>query len=330
MDFFYTSNIPFAEFMQKDVIPFLDNYKKIEYVPIENKGKIYTELFVPQNPTALVVFFHGFCEFCSKFDELTYYFVKAGFAVLKFDHRGHGFSFREIDDFSKVWIDNFDNYVSDAHTVIEKCAIPLVKQSKIPLFLFAHSMGGTIAALFLERFPTIFDAVVLNAPMLEISLKPFPFFLGRIFAKFMRICGYSRSYVVGHRGFDEHVFFLDSEIKGLDSERIKYSFECRKKDKRLQTWGATYAWLDSSLTALKKVLSKKQLQRIVSPILLFQAEADTVVLLGGQNKFIDAVQSATLISCKDGPHELYNTENKFLKKWCTQIFDFFNNHALKH
>ena len=45
-----------------------------------------------------------------------------------------------------------------------------------PLFLFGHSMGGCVSALFLEKYPDTFKAAVLTSPMLKMLFGTMPDF----------------------------------------------------------------------------------------------------------------------------------------------------------
>lgn len=60
-----------------------------------------------------VVISHGFTEFAAKYAEMVWYFLLAGYSVCVFEHRGHGYSARDVDNSSLVWIDDWRRYVAD-------------------------------------------------------------------------------------------------------------------------------------------------------------------------------------------------------------------------
>ena len=157
----------FSQQMNDVVIPFLENHKTIKTVKSCKGGEINCQTFVPDGDFhSTLVLFHGFCEFCEKYDEFTYLALQQGFSVCRFDHRGHGFSPRnEIinGNPSVVDIDSYDTYVIDAKIVVDEIAKPLAGEK--PLFLFAHSMGGAIAALYLSQYADDFTSVILDSPM---------------------------------------------------------------------------------------------------------------------------------------------------------------------
>lgn len=323
-DFF--SEHDFSERMQKEALPFLDTLRKISMVTSSRGGDIYCETFLPKTDChGIIVIFHGFCEFCSKFDEFTYYSLRQNFGVCRFDHRGHGFSIRDIpNELSKVYIDDFQTYVNDAHSVIAEVVEPIAKD--MPLFLFAHSMGGTIGALFLQQYPLCFTAAVLSSPMLMLRIRGMPFWFERIFVKFLRYIKNGKIYIPGQHSFKRDVVFNREKKTTISEKRFLYCYNKRLVDEHLQTWGGTLTWLDESLDAIVRINKKKNLKKIQTKILLFQAEKDEVVLPGGQNKFATAVPSVALKVYLDANHELYNTQNFILVPWYTDLFKFYDKY----
>ncbi len=68
------------------------------------------------------------------------------------------------------YVENFDYFVDDLKTFVEKEAKPANER----LFLLAHSMGGAIASLYLEKFNADFSAAALSSPMHQPDLSPIP------------------------------------------------------------------------------------------------------------------------------------------------------------
>lgn len=313
----------FGTSMQTEANPFLDKLRKIHKVQSAKGGDIYCETFMPKgNCYGMIVIFHGFCEFCAKFDEFTYYMLKQDFAICRFDHRGHGFSARDIPtEPSKVYIDDFQTYVNDAHTVITEVVEPMAKE--IPLFLFAHSMGGAIGALFLQQYPRYFKAVALSSPMFTLRVKGLPFWFERIFVKFVRYRRGAKSYIPSQHDFNAALEFDSEKRPTISEDRFAYSYAKRLSDERLQTWSGTMAWLDESLDAIARIKKKKNCKKISTPILLLQAEKDETVLPQGQNDFAVVVPSAKLLVYPNANHELYNTKNAILVSWYTDLIEFY-------
>ena len=156
----------FARDMDERVVPFVNRLRKAHTLKTENGKDIYCETLVPETKKVrgLIVLFHGFCEFCSKFDEFTYYILQQGYALCRFDEFGHGFSGREIGDSSKVHIERFQTYVDCAYEVVTKIAEPLAAElgktqddgkkrdggKALPLLLFSHSNSFTFTQGFIS------------------------------------------------------------------------------------------------------------------------------------------------------------------------------------
>ena len=111
-----------------------------------------------------VVISYGFTENARKYSELIWYFLLDGYSVCVLEHRGHGFSARDVDDPSVVWIDDWRRYVADLAKFTEIVASQYAGGR--PMALYGHSMGGGIGAAVLERHPTLFDKAVLSCPMI--------------------------------------------------------------------------------------------------------------------------------------------------------------------
>ena len=132
--------------------------------------EIYYEHYRLKKPLATIVLAHGFGENIMKYRELIYYFLQEGYEVFAMEHRGHGRSGRSGLDSTQVHVESWKYYVDD----LEKFVTTIVKpQSKIPLLLFGHSMGGGISAALLLRQPSLFHAAVLSVPRKDYrSLRP--------------------------------------------------------------------------------------------------------------------------------------------------------------
>lgn len=91
------------------------------------------------------------------------------------EHRGHGYSGREVDDPELVHVQSYDCYAADLARFVETVVSP-GEEHRI---VFAHSMGGAIAILALERYPQLFEAAVLSAPMCAMQTGKYPRFLGK-------------------------------------------------------------------------------------------------------------------------------------------------------
>ena len=172
--------------MRSEVLPALAACS--QRIPCTGEGgaALNVRLYAPAGAQRSIVLSHGFCESEEKLRELSWLFLQQGYAVLAYDHRGHGFSAREVADPSVVHVQDFDDYVRDLARVVE-AARPHLPPGRPALF--GHSMGGGIAARALELYPDLFCRCVLHAPMIRVNTHGVPDPLAKAIARFFVAIG---------------------------------------------------------------------------------------------------------------------------------------------
>jgi len=128
-------------------------------------GGLYTETFVPaEAPRGVVLISHGYAEHCGRYHEVAHVIVKAGWAVLSYDVRGHGKSPGE-----RGYIDRFATYLDDLAAM--HAAARALAAADAPLVLLGHSHGSliTLRALADEHPPEVAGAIV-SSPFLALRL----------------------------------------------------------------------------------------------------------------------------------------------------------------
>ncbi|MGO8998994.1 MAG: alpha/beta fold hydrolase [Polyangiaceae bacterium] len=117
--------------------------------------------WVPPNPRAILQIAHGMSEYAFRYAPFAQACAAAGLAVYAHDHRGHGASidastplgfYAESDGWGKV--------VGDLHTMHHHAR---GQHPKLPLFLFAHSMGTLIGRAYLLAHGGELSGAILSA-----------------------------------------------------------------------------------------------------------------------------------------------------------------------
>lgn len=271
-----------------------------------------------------VVISHGFTEFAAKYAEMVWYFLLAGYSVCVFEHRGHGYSARDIDNPSLVWIDDWHRYVAD----LAKFASTVGKQyaDGFPLNLYAHSMGGGIGVGVLETHPTLFDKAVLSCPMIA-PVTGMPNQVALALANAMCFFGLGRHIVFGQSEFTPELNMDDH--RGASEARVRWFQQQRIDDPHQQTYAATFEWVRQALRLSKAVQRPEACAEIETPILLFQAGRDVWVLNEPQNRFVNEVNAsggeAQLVRIDESLHEIFSMPNAVIGPYLEKILTFFGS-----
>lgn len=137
-------------------------------VPAQND--LFYQSWTGPKPRATLVLTHGIAEHSEAYHEAALDLVSKGWDTYAFDLRGHGRS-----DGRRGYIDDFHRYSNDLDKFVRYLRSGPLKDSKVPVVMFGHSMGALITLRYLvdkgEAIPAI--ACVLSSPALGISL-PIP------------------------------------------------------------------------------------------------------------------------------------------------------------
>ena len=112
------------------------------------------KFYETDRPKGVIIISHGFTEGAQKYDEMIYYFLKAGYHVCMPEHMGHGLSYRLTEDPSLVHIDTWKRFVRD---FLKVCHVVKEQYSSFRCFclhiLWAGAIGTIAAAWETELFP---------------------------------------------------------------------------------------------------------------------------------------------------------------------------------
>ena len=294
-------------------------YKDGFFIGKENI-KIYYKSYEIENSKAIVVISHGLWESSEKYEEFITTLNKNNYSVYIFDHRGHGRSGRLGIDNSQINVENFDYYIEDLKIFLDEIVIPNLNERK--LYLFAHSMGGSIGALFLEKYNNYFSKAILNCPMMKIDTENYPQLAAQALAKTMCTLGLGNKYVFGKGPFDSKPNFEGCATSC--KKRYDIYFNKQLECDYLQTGGISFNWLNESFKAMNKLLKQDNIDNIKSEMILFQAGKDSFVKPDGHEKFISKAKNCEFIKFEDAKHEIYIERDEIRDKYIKEVLKFYD------
>ena len=268
------------------------------------------EGYLVKNPRGAVVILHGFTEFPGKYREMTWYFMNMGYHVFLPVQRGHGKG-------GIVHSRRFDHYAHDLKFLVEDIQ-PHTKG--LPLYLFAHSMGGGVAARYMQLHSSAFDRAVLSSPMFCPMAAGMPYYYALVGTWFMQLRGKKEKSPLFNHGFDPNTPF--ERANGTSRPRFFWHLARRVEEPAYQTEGASNRWVYEAVRLRKRVLRRCKCKRITTPLLIFGAGQDAQVREKAQRQFVQRVASAQYCYYPDQKHELFNATNDVLEKYLKEIFAF--------
>lgn len=312
----YISEDHYIDSMRHRVEPYVSERMESGFFEASDGKKLYYENFRADTPSSSVVILHGVTESVEKYHELVYYFLNAGSNVYLLEQRGHGRSFRYVENNVLTHIDKFRRYVDDFSDFLNRFL-----KDDLPRYLFAHSMGGGVAVMFMERHPAYFEKAVLSAPMIAPERGAFPLLVSRAVTRAFVVTGRSKRKFFGSGdGTEEEVF---EDACTTSEPRFDYYNDMKETVPEFRNSALTYKWVNESLNLTRKILRRGRPERIRTKILLFQAENDTMVRAPEQRKFATRVPDAELVPVKGAKHEIYREKDSILKPVIDRIFEFY-------
>ncbi len=306
----------FLKEMEGTVLPYLTARGATRQLAARDGKPLYTVHYRADAPSGTVVLVHGFSENAEKYREFIYYLLRDGLSVLIFDQRGAGRSHRSAAP--GVWhIDRFDQYVSDLEAVLEAWGDTLVA----PLYLFAHSMGGAVAMLYLQKHGDVFKKAVLSAPMIDLQYRGVTRAACVLACGFCALTGRAKKPVfISKKDYENEPF--ESSL-ALSRARFSYLRGLRRGDPLLSGGAPSYLWSLAALGVRKRILRAGSPERVDLPVLILAAEHERLVCPEAQRHLANRLPMATLKTVRGSKHEILFANEEILHPTLEDILNFF-------
>lgn len=310
----------YGETMNGTVLPWLQEKERVSVIPGFRDRPLYCVSYEADDPVATVLIVHGFTENAYKYAELIWSLLHLRFSVVAYDQRGHGRSWRAegVPAPCVTHVDRFTDYVSDMKIVCDSFR----PGSSHPFLLFAHSMGGAVASLFLEQYQDVFSGAVLSSPMIAPNVGGLPFAVGSAAGRLAIFLGKRKKNPFFMKRYSGPEDFATS----CATDRARFDWYDRVKASRtdFQNSVPSWQWAYEALHVTETILAPGAPEKISCPVLLFAAETDSSVMPEPQKTFISRVPHSTYVFVAGSRHEIFRSADEVLIPWWHSVICFYN------
>ncbi len=316
-------NSSYAEIMNTIVLPELAKKEEVHRLTTSDRKALYCVSYSVPDARGTVLIVHGFTENALKYAELIHSLLANGYSVISYDQRGHGRSWRDPDitNASVTHVDRMDDYVSDLQLVVHS----VMKSFSRPWFVFAHSMGGAVTSLALEKNEIPFAGAALCAPMIAPNLSGIPAAVARAICQAGIRIGKGKKYPFFMKPYAGPEDFDTSNA--TDPFRFKWYDEIKFSHSEFQNSVPTYRWTLESIRVTSRILAPGAPEKISCPVILYTAEKDGTVLPEPQEAFIHRVPRGKHEIVLQARHEIFRSEDAVLFPWWRSVLSFFDASA---
>ncbi len=309
----------YSYLMETQVEPYLGKRRTEDVILSHDNIKLHYEAYEKIISRGSVVILHGFTESAEKFRETAYYFRKAGYSVFSLDLRGHGKSYHSSDKAERIDIDSFDTYAEDLNIFIEKVVKPSAKNGKI--YIYSHSLGSTVALLYLMKYPYAVEKAVLSSPMICGNMG-MPTAIAGTAAKLLCALGGKHIPAPGRCVFDKNQTAENSDA--ASKARFEYYHKKRINEPLYHTSGPSFSWVKASLEARDKILRDEAIKLLRAKLLIFKPQEDKQLLGEYTDKFAEKAHTK-IKDVKNSRHEIFMSSDEVLEWYYEEILSFFSD-----
>lgn len=307
-----------------------DHFKGVDMITVE-----FVYFKQPNKDGDNIIIVPGRGESYQKYQHIAFYFFNQGYNIFIIDHRGQGYSQRLLNNKHKGYVKKFQDYVDDLALFVSN--IVMKNNHKTP-YLLAHSMGGAIATRYMQDYPYAIKAAVLSCPMLGFNTGILPKFIAkRLVGSLLTLnnwLGATPWYFLGQHNYKVKCFSKNMLTHSVS--RYQKFVTLYTSNKRIQLGGVTNHWLVESIKAQQTIFA--HLDKLKTPITVFNASADKIVCQKAQQKFCQTLHSIAPtsypvknpVTFNGAYHELFFEIDEYRDKAIKHSLDWFQQHSQTH
>ncbi len=312
-----------TEHYSQRILPFWQNSVIESHFTTKDGISIAYAYTLCPDAKATIVISPGRTEGYLKYQELIFDLHRQNYAVFIIDHRGQGLSDQLIDHPQKGYVADFQDYVDDLIDFYDHIVAAKAQGQRL---LLGHSMGCTIATLYLQQRPEDFAAATMSAPMYGFNPGKLPMLIAKPLIRLV-IWWKKRANTSSDYFFNQQDYhWVPFEQNQLTHCEIRYH-QFRQQNEQipaLQLGGITFQWLSTSLSAIEQLYAN--LDKIKTPLLVLQAGDDEVVNLDAQDQFCNKMQAAERCEKRvltGARHEVFFEVDPIRTQAISSMLDFF-------
>lgn len=266
-------------------------------------GRIHLRAWTTAKAVAQVVIVHGYGEHGDRYMRFADRLAEEGFSVWANDHRGHGLS-----EGPRGVLTRIGDAVADVDRVVEMAR---AARPDLPVFMFAHSMGGTIGLRYAIEHQEKLAGLILSSAAVSLEGLDVP----RIQREVVKLVGRVAPKLPVNR------LPLEGISRDADEERIYRSDPLVHK-------GAQPARTVSELLRAMSELPD-EVERLRIPLLVIAGSADPIVPPSGSRDIAERAGSPDKrITVYEGfVHELINEPPDDRERVTRDVIDWLRAHG---
>ncbi|MTH47604.1 lysophospholipase L2 [Intestinirhabdus alba] len=315
----------FAAFSMGPLTNFWRRREEAEFTGVGDVPVRFVRFRAKENDRVVVIS-PGRIESYVKYAEVAYDLFHLGFDVLIIDHRGQGRSGRMLPDPNRGHVDRFNDYVDDFAAFWQQEVRPGAWRRR---YILAHSMGGAIATLFLQRHPGQCDAAALCAPMFGIVIRLPSVMVRHILDWAEEYPRIREGYAIGTGRWRALPFGIN--LLTHSRQRYRRNLRFYADEPQLRVGGPTLHWVREGLQAGSQVLAGAGGD--ATPTLIIQAEEERVVDNRMHDRYCEIraaaghpVEGRVPLVIKGAYHEILFEKDAMRAAALNAIVEFFNGH----